>query len=270
MIFQTLARFGSALFVSSLFWASTAFANETSATGSWQSLKTPRQSQMEILWQAPKSASAPVIVVAPGQSCNARRPLFEALAHAAHSQGVGLLRLEWSYCNLEKDQRKPSPELTSEKADVETALNWLKQTGVKNPILLAGKSLGSLVSYGVFQSHPELKGLALLTPVCSYNEDEKGQLLNPPQNMLAKHYPGLAQMMRPLLVSLGNDDSLCHLPYLYSDLQNTGNKHQLQVWGGGHSLGIALTADKIDEVASERNLSAFALGVMNWAWLVGK
>lgn len=68
----------------------------------------------------------------------------------------------------------------------------------------------------------------------------------------------------------GNDDSLCHLPYLYSDLQNSGNKHQLQVWGGGHSLGIALTADKIDEVATERNLSAFAQGVMNWAWLVGK
>lgn len=274
MIFQTLAGFGIALFGSTLIWTSTALASETPATGSWQSLKTPRQSQMEILWQAPKSASAPVIVVAPGQSCNARRPLFEALAHAAHTQGVGLLRLEWSYCNLEKDQRKPSPELQGEKEDIQSALNWLKQTGVKNPILLAGKSLGSLVSYGVFQNQPELKGLALLTPVCSYNEDEKGQLLNPPMNMLAQHYPGLAQFQRPLLVSLGNDDSLCHLPYLYTVLQSTdlgtGAKHQLQVWGGGHSLGIALTADKIDEVATERNLSAFAQGVMNWAWLVGK
>ncbi len=203
MIYQTLARFGSALFGSALFWTCPAFSSETPATGSWQSLQTPRQSQMEILWQAPKSASAPVIVVAPGQSCNARRPLFEALAQAAHHQGVGLLRLEWSYCSLAKDMRKPSPELTSEKADVETALNWLQQTGAKNPILLAGKSLGSVVSYGVFQSHPELKGLALLTPVCSYNEDEKGQLLNPPKNMQAQHYPGLAKMQRPLLVSLG-------------------------------------------------------------------
>ncbi|MBT9547664.1 MAG: hypothetical protein IV090_19890 [Candidatus Sericytochromatia bacterium] len=203
MIFQTLAGFGIALFGSALIWPPTALGSETPATPTWQRLKTPRQSQMEILWQAPKSPQAPVLVLAPGQSCNARRPLFEALAHAAHTQGVGLLRLEWSYCNLEKDQRKPSPELTSEKEDVETALNWIKQAGVKNPILLAGKSLGSLVSYGVFQSHPELTGLALLTPVCSYNEDEKGQLLNPPQNMLAQHYPGLAQIQRPLLVSLG-------------------------------------------------------------------
>lgn len=72
----------------------------------------------------------------------------------------------------------------------------------------------------------------------------------------------------------GNDDSLCHLPYLYTLLQSaevgTGAKHQLQVWGGGHSLGIALSADKMDEVATGRNLSAFAQGVMNWAWLVGK
>lgn len=264
----------------SLFFSSSAFADPkpvgetppagTMAHATWQSLTTPRKSQMEILWQAPKSPQAPVLVVAPGQSCNARRPLFEALAQAAHHQGVGLLRLEWSYCSLAKDMRKPSPELTSEKADVETALNWLQQTGVKNPVLLAGKSLGSVVSYGVFQSHPELKGLALLTPVCSYNEDEKGQLLNPPKNMLAQHYPGLAQMMRPLLVSLGNDDSLCHLPYLYAALQNGVPFNQLQVWGGGHSLGIALSADKFDEVATERNLSAFAQGVMNWAWLVGK
>ena len=46
--------------------------------------------------------------------------------------------------------------------------------------------------------------------------------------------------------------------------------HQLHVWGGGHSLGIALSADKMDEVATERNLSAFALGVMNWVWLAEK
>jgi predicted alpha/beta-hydrolase family hydrolase len=258
------------ILLSSALFGNSALAAEKAPT--WQSLKTPRQSQMEIQWLAPSSPTAPVLVVAPGQSCNARRPLFEALGQAAQNQGVGLLRLEWSYCSLDKDKRKPSTELQGEKEDIQSALNWLKQTGVKNPVLLAGKSLGSLVSYSVFQNQPELKGLALLTPVCSYNEDEKGQLLNPPINMLEKHYPGLAQIQRPLLVSLGNDDSLCHLPYLYTVLQNAGAgpNQQLQVWGGGHSLGIALSADKMDEVASERNLNAFAQGVMNWAWLVGK
>lgn len=192
-------------------FGNSALAAENAPT--WQSLKTPRQSQMEIQWLAPSSPTAPVLVLAPGQSCNARRPLFEALAQAAHNQGVGLLRLEWSYCSLAKDLRKPSPELQGEKEDIQSALNWLKQTGVKNPVLLAGKSLGSLVSYGVFQNQPELKGLALLTPVCSYNEDEKGQLLNPPNNMLEKHYPGLAQLMRPLLVSLGKADKPIYHQY---------------------------------------------------------
>lgn len=256
--------------LSTALFGNSALAAEKPPSPAWQLLKTPRQSQIELQWLAPNSPTAPVVVVAPGQSCNARRPLFEALAQAAQSQGVGLLRLEWSYCSLEKDKRNPSPELKGEKEDVQTALNWLKQTGVKNPVLLAGKSLGSLVSYAVFQSTPNLKGLALLTPVCSYNEDDKGQMLNPPQNKLAEHYPGLAQLQRPFLISLGNEDSLCHLPYLYTVMQNAGPKHQLQVWGGGHSLGISLSADKMDEVATERNLNAFAQGMMNWAWLVGK
>lgn len=231
----------------------------------WQRLPN---SQTEIRLLAPASAQAPLLVVAPGQSCNARRPLFEAIESAARAQGIGLLRLEWSYCANPEGQRRPSADYAAERQDIERALSWASAQASlqKRQLLLAGKSMGSLVSYQVFQQSSQLKGLGLLTPVCSYDSDEQGQPLNPPLNQMSENYPELAKVTRPTLISLGSQDSLCHLPYLYQAIQASQPNLSLQIFGGGHSLQILNAQNQENAPATARNLAAFANSLINWAW----
>lgn len=231
----------------------------------WYSL--PTHPQVEIRTLAPAHPQAPVLIIAPGQSCNARRPFFEAIESAALAQGLGLVRMEWSYCRQPEGQRQPSPKLAREQAEVSAVISWASQelslTG--RPLLLAGKSLGSLVSYEVFSQTPTLKGLALLTPVCSYATDEQGNPQKIPLNTMAKHYPALGSDLRPQLVSGGSQDELCHLPYLYQAIQQSGPQLTLQTFEGGHSLGIFTPDNKENTQASARNLKVFAEALVNWS-----
>lgn len=232
----------------------------------WAKLPTPRGTHVEVRWNRSAQTKGPIMVVAPGQSCNARRPLFEALESAALKQGLSMVRLEWSYCLNEESKRQPSIDLAAEREDIATVLAWVKSQN--RPVVLAGKSLGSLVSYQVFQKTADLKAVALLTPVCSYPEDDNGQPLKTPLNKMSEHYPGLGQDKRSVLLSMGSQDSLCHLPYLYHAIRDTGSHLTIQTFGGGHSLGILGVDKKEDISATQRNLAAFAAGVINWALLV--
>ncbi|MEZ0367854.1 MAG: alpha/beta family hydrolase [Candidatus Sericytochromatia bacterium] len=238
---------------------------------SWQKLKTPRGSEVEIQVQLPAGVtSPPLLILAPGQSCNARRPFFEAMAQAALAQQVGLVRLEWSYCVAGGGKGNPSPDLAAELEDLRTVLGYARKLpgiDVKR-ILIGGKSLGSLVAWKLLQEDAAIPAAALLTPVCSYDRDDKEQVLPEPKNLIPENYPGLAAESRPLLFVLGNQDSLCHPPLLYAGLAQTRGKASVVVVGGGHGLNL-VTADKKDDPAgTERNLKSAALALFNWVRLV--
>lgn len=228
----------------------------------WQKVKTSRGTELEIHVHS-AGADAPVLVMAPGQSCNARRPFFEAFAQASADRQMTLVRLEWSYCQT---KTQPAEDLETEVQDLQTALAYARNLpGAKsNKVYLAGKSLGSLVAWKVFQRDPQIPAAALLTPVCSYDRDEQGKLLPERQNLLVENYPGLKAEKRPVLFLLGHQDSLCYPPILYAGLSESLGSISVSVLGGGHSLNLQTPDQKEDPLATEHNLKTAAQVLVNW------
>lgn len=242
-------------------------AQPSSQVSEWQKLKTPRGSVLEMQLQMPAQATNyPILILAPGQSCNARRPFFEAMAQAAREANVGLVRLEWSYCVADSSKPQPSEDLSAEAEDLSTVLDYVRKLpGVKaSQLLMGGKSLGSLVTWKVLAQEPTLKAAALLTPVCSYDRDDQGQPLAARKNLVDENYPNLAQEKRPLLFLLGNQDSLCHPPILYQALAQTQGNVSAEVFGGGHSLNLLKPDQSDDTEATAHNLKTAAQALFNW------
>lgn len=65
-------------------------------------IKTPRGSDVAVLIQLPElqpnEVPAATVIVAPGQSCNSKSPLFETFSQALLIHNIALVRFEWSYC----------------------------------------------------------------------------------------------------------------------------------------------------------------------------
>lgn len=235
-------------------------------TDGWQRLKTPRGGELELKLQMPPGQNYPILILAPGQSCNSRRPFFEAMAQAAREAKVGLVRLEWSYCVTNSANPQPSDDLSAESADLRAVLDYVRKLpGVKpSQLLIGGKSLGSLVSWKVFKTEPALKAAALLTPVCSYDQDEQGKPLATRQKLTGENYPELAKEARPLLFLFGNQDSLCYPPILYESLAQTKGNATVEVFGGGHSLNLLKPDHTEDAEATASNLKTAAQALFNW------
>ncbi len=228
----------------------------------WQKLKTPRGTELEIQVHS-AGPDAPVLVMAPGQSCNARRPFFEAFAQATLNWNITLVRLEWSYCQT---SAQPAADLETEVQDLQTALVYARDlSGAKlSKVYVAGKSLGSLVAWKVFQRDQQIPAIALLTPVCSYDRNEQGQPLAERQNLLSENYPKLSSEKRPVFFLLGNQDSLCYPPILYAGLNESLGQVSVNVLAGGHGLNLQTPDKKEDLPATELNLKTAAQVLFNW------
>jgi dienelactone hydrolase len=109
---------------------------------------------------------------------------------------------------------------------MQTAIAYAKQQSWvdKQRIAVAGKSLGSIIGWRVFQADPELKAAILLTPVCR----------TPPG--LAQQYANAADETRPSLWLLGNADPVCVTSDLYGYLGTKPNPARIAIVDGNHAL----------------------------------
>ena len=83
----------------------TLLVTKTWATESIKIL-TPRGTEVLVTTHIPDSKNLPVLLVAPGQSCNSKGPLFEALGVSGLAKNYAVFRFEWSYCGT----NNPHPE----------------------------------------------------------------------------------------------------------------------------------------------------------------
>lgn len=210
-------------------------------------LQTPRGAQVVVTAHL-TTPQATTIVVAPGQSCNSKGPIFEALGTEGQARGYNVVRFEWSYCRTNPAQPEPSPNLTNEIEDYQTVLKYAR-TVSSGKIVLAGKSLGSMVAAHVFAQDQQAFALVLLTPVCD-------------ENSAQQNYPALKIEKRPVIMALGNKDDVCPLPMLYTYL--AGTQIPVVVGEGPHNLMIYDKQDKADETRSQRNISSILAVVLNW------
>jgi predicted alpha/beta-hydrolase family hydrolase len=232
-------------------------------------IPTPRGAMIEVTVHAAGNTPGPVIVVAPGASCNSKGPLFETIGKQGPAAGFTVVRFEWAYCL--KDPKKPAPsdDLKNEIEDYRTALDFAKTLPSFDParLVIAGKSQGSVVAYAVFRATPAAKALALLTPVCTYTTDEEGKPLPKPLRVAESSYPEMKKDARPILMSLGEQDDLCLVDVLYDHLKDSARNIAVSVTGGDHGYRIRGADGKVDDARTQRNIDAVVSGLFNWTEL---
>ncbi|MBC7539978.1 MAG: hypothetical protein H7281_14240 [Bacteriovorax sp.] len=235
-------------------------------TANWNYVRTPRGSDLEIKITRSFKADAPLIIVAPGQSCNSKGLLFETIEQDAIKREINIVRFEWSYCSPSSTNRNPSDDLSSEVNDMDFAINYSKELLQKTnrDLFVLGKSLGSMITYLVFKNHPDLKSVTLLTPVCSYATDEQGKPLPSPKEATNENYPDLLLETRPILMISGNSDPLCDHTILKSFKEKSQDNLDVIYTKGDHGYRVFNSDGSVNQNESQDNLVNVSSDMLNW------
>ncbi len=215
----------------------TAFAGETKEFKFF----TSDGRSLSAVVHSPENLNTPkaVVVIAPGQGYHRDRPLVKDLAESAAARGYLAVRFDWAYCQKDPSTNRctggPSDELVNEGKDLQATYQFVKSLSESNGLafFLVGKSLGSIVGFQEFTKNSDWKGLILLTPVCTSQDDKNLPVLVGPTN-----YPGLQLEKRPVMVVKGHSDPLCETKMLYEWITPFNQSIPAVVLGGDHSLNV--------------------------------
>ena len=222
-------------------------------------LKTPRGVTIKI--DTYNVGLRKALVLAPGQGCNARLDMYDAIASEAQKNNFTVVRLYWAYC-LIAPTGNPSENLSNEKEDFLTALSYVKNTlGYANlNLYVGGKSLGSFVSSDVFMAQKNLQGLLMLTPICTDSQtDPKSH-----KNIFAESYPRLESEARLILFGHGSADPLCDNDHFFEYLEDKGNNFVPMVIKADHSLGVKNQDGQYNMELGARNLKTISKWIFTW------
>lgn len=245
--------------VISVITAACAFSVNALAVDRQVELKTPRGSLVKI--DIYNLGLSKALVMGPGQRCSARLDMYGALATEAKSNGYTLVRLYWAYCVADPQNGKPSDDLSTEKEDFLTTLGYVKNDlgFLDANIVIGGKSLGTFVSYEIFQTQKSLPELLMLTPVCTDSSDSSNR-----RNMFTSYYPGLDAETRSVLVVQGNADPLCDTNHFQEYLRGKPNNFISLVANGDHGLGIKNSDGQYNAELGVKNLQAISKWIFSW------
>lgn len=211
-------------------------------------VETPQGAMVEGVIDLPDDMAdgpRPVIVIAPGAGYDMTQPLIAGFAGRATDLGMIAVRFNWNYFTQGTDR---SADRATELEDLISVIDWALNDARtdRSQFILAGKSLGSIISYAAsLKTSPA--ALYLLTPICR-NEAEWRAL-----------YPAIAEGTVPLRLLFGAADPLCNREILYRGISARGVPPLIAVVPGGHSLELGTPED------TDRNVS-IALDVLG-AWL---
>lgn len=215
-------------------------------------IETPRGAIVTAIADVPASEPPfPALVVAPGSSYPARAPLHAELAAAAAAAGYLVIRFDWAYWSA---GGSASADLAAEREDLRAVLASARADPRVDArhIVLAGKSLGSLVAWEVFRNDPGLEAMVLLTPLCVRSGDSGGDVVE-------ERYPGLATSARPVVVAFGRDDPACTASALRASLGEEPAHVTTLVFPGDHGMHVGNEAEDLENV---RAVVAAVLGAL--------
>jgi predicted alpha/beta-hydrolase family hydrolase len=231
-------------------------------------VKTPRGASVNVAISVPESRVAgkrPAVILAPGQGYHMELPLMKDLADKLAAGGVLAFRFDWNYYS---QKGQPSNDLSREVEDMQSVLDLAKADARVDAgqIAIAGKSMGSVVAFRVFNRNPAAKGLVLLTPLCSSPTDEKGNALPSPRATGPLNYPGLTEFTKPVVLALGNADPACFVPTLYDWLKGTKGNVVTVVAGGDHGMNVV--SSNVEDPKNAANISSTIQIVAHWVKLI--
>lgn len=174
----------------------------------------------------------PCLIVTPGKGYHKDLPITSILAKKAFEAGFISIKFNWDYFTQNSE---PKQWYDNEFQDLKDIISYAKTIPEidSTRIYLAGKSLGSFITYNVLAEDSLLAGAILLTPIIP--NQEYGENL----------YPGLKTINRNISFIVGNKDyDNCPIKELYNFVSDAQNDIPVTVVGGDHGLNIGSYKDE--------------------------
>ncbi len=193
----------------------------------------------------------PCLIVAPGKGYHKDLPITSILAEEAAEAGFISIKFNWDY---HTKNIQPESGYENEFQDLRDVIEYAKTLPEVDPnrIYLAGKSLGSFISYNVFADDSLLAGAILLTPII------------PNQELGTKLYPELKKVNRNIAFVVGDKDyDNCPIKQLYQYLQDAEQDFPVLVVGGDHGLNIGSYKDVKYQTINSQNIETAVHAAIN-------
>lgn len=214
-------------------------------------IATARGVKLHAVLHTPAKANGAAVVIAPGKGFPPSSPLLATCARSLADAGFSVVLFDYAYYAV-KDG-KNSPDLSVETADMEAAIDYAKKLSGVTKVILAGKSLGSVIALDWANAHPDaLAGLALLTFVVN-DPAKPGEALEQASALVDCPYPAL--------VVNGADDTMTVPHVMYEVAAKCRTAPQIVYVPGNH--GLAPASKDAAETAENCDLAAHALAL--WA-----
>lgn len=224
---------------------------------------------MQVTWGAGQHVTAVVsypagknpaatVFIASGRSGGMNTSIVKGLADKAVQSGMVAVRFDYGYFAAKAE---PSKGLTDEADQMNAVINEaFKDPRVdKKRIIIAGKSLGSVVAHRVFQQNNTYLGEILLTPVIPTVDD--GQRL----------YPNLPLSGRPIVLVVGNQDTdNAPLGVVYNYLKDASRKIMLNIMAGDHGFELGAANTNAAKRANAANVDAALETAMYWVRTIAR
>lgn len=192
-------------------------------------VKTPRGAEVEVIAEKPAGKGPfPAVILGSGSGYAMRQPILARVAEDLVANGIAVYRLDWAYRVAGTPFANQPRDKKAEIEDMRTVLDLARRDPQIDParIALAGKSLGSVISWQLLRQEPGVKGAILLTPVCDPEENPDAP---------TRFYPELGAEKRPRLWVMGDVDPVCPVPLFTRYLADGGARDRLAVIAGNHS-----------------------------------
>lgn len=208
---------------------------------------------LRVTWAEGKQVSAvisypagkgklPVLLIAPGRSGGMNTPVIKGFAEKAVRDGLVAVRFDYAYFAAKGE---PSKGLVDETEQFKAVVAEILKDPRVDPkrVVIAGKSLGSVVAHRVFQMEPTYAGEVLLTPVIPTLEDAN------------RLYPNLPISGRPTALVVGNSDTEnAPLGVVYNFLKDASRKVLLNVVAGDHGYWLSDGKDNATRIRNAANV----------------
>lgn len=192
----------------------------------------------------------PAVVLAPGVSYHLRMPLMERLAQVLPEHGIAVFRFNWRYLDAEP-KGEPSDDLSVEQSELAAVIALARTDARVRPdrLVVAGKSMGSVVATQVFAADPSLAGAILLTPLISRPEPGDAS----PTSTADQHHGSLQSEQRPSLLISGDRDPYCDTRLLHRFAAAATPAMRVSVVTGDHGFAVPGLAGDAALAARDRS-----------------
>lgn len=189
-------------------------------------IPTTRGVALKATVHRPAKGNGFAVVLAPGGGYHRGAPLMKRGAESLAEAGFVAVRFDWAYFTA---KGQPADDLAPEVADLDAAVAFAKRQEGVTRVLVAGKSLGSMVTTKWGQAHKDAAAaFALLTPPMNDADNPAG---------ISRELDGFEKLGDRTLIVLGSADPQCDLAVLYRALSTTGSRQRVVVVPGDHGLG---------------------------------